>query len=200
MTDDWNDHADSWEDNSDVRRYASRAFASLDAHLDLCGENWQSKRVLDFGCGTGLLAEKIAPHVEEVVAVDTSEKMIAVLKAKKLRNVRAIHGNILTGDVPELENAFSGFDLICASSVCAFLPNYSGAVAVLAGLLSRGGQFVQWDWQRSGDDGFGLTEHQIRNALKAARLGSIRVERVFEFKSDEQTMPVLIGAGIRNTE
>ncbi len=200
MTHDWNDYADCWDDNSDVRRYANHAFASLHEHQDIRGKNWRSKRVLDFGCGTGLLAEKIAPHVEEVVAVDTSENMIAVLQAKNLRNVRAVHGDILAGNVPELENAFSGFDLICASSVCAFVPDYSGAVAVLAGLLNKGGHFVQWDWQASDGDGFGLTPHQMKAALEAARLGSIRVERIFEFKSDEQVMPVLIGAGVRNAE
>ncbi|WP_299951705.1 methyltransferase domain-containing protein [uncultured Ruegeria sp.] len=200
MTDDWNYYADGWDDNSDVRYYAGCAFASLDAHLDLCGKNWKSKRVLDFGCGTGLLAERIAPHVAEVVAVDTSENMIAVLNAKNLPNVRAVHGDILARDVREVETGFSGFDLICASSVCAFLPDYSGAVAVLAGLLNKGGQFVQWDWQASDDDGFGLTIHQMKTALDAARLGSIRVEQVFEINSDAQTMPVLMGAGIRSTE
>lgn len=200
MTDDWNDYADGWDENSDVRRYARRAFASLDDHLSLRGKDWRSKRVLDFGCGTGLLTEQIASHVEEVVAVDTSENMIVVLQEKQLHNVRAVHGDILAGDVPEVENGFSGFDLICASSVCAFLPDYSGAVAVLAGLLNKGGHFVQWDWQASDDDGFGLTLNQMKAALEAARLGSLRVERIFEFKSDEQIMPVLIGAGVRNTD
>ncbi|WP_299664626.1 methyltransferase domain-containing protein [uncultured Ruegeria sp.] len=200
MTDDWNDYADGWDDNSDVRYYASCAFASLDEHLDISGKNWRSKRVLDFGCGTGLLAEKIAPHVEEVVAVDTSENMIAVLQAKNLPNVRAVHGDMLAGNVQEVETGFSGFDLICASSVCAFLPDYTGAVAQLAGLLNKGGHFVQWDWQTPGDDGFGLTSHQMKTALEAARLGSIRVEQVFEINSDAQTMPVLMGAGIRSTE
>ncbi len=200
MTDDWNDYADGWDDNSDVRRYASRAFTTLDEHLDIRGKNWRSKRVLDFGCGTGLLAERIAPHVEEVVAVDTSENMIAVLQAKNLPNVRAVHGDMLAGNVQDLETGVPGFDLICASSVCAFLPDYNGAVAVLAGLLNKGGHFVQWDWQASDDDGFGLTLQQMKTALEATRLGSIRVERIFEFKSDEKVMPVLIGAGVRNTE
>ncbi len=200
MTDDWNDYADGWDDNDDVRRYASRAFTTLDEHLDIRGKYWRSKRVLDFGCGTGLLAEKIAPFVEEVVAVDTSENMIAVLQEKQLHNVRAVHGDILAGDVSGLENGFSDFDLICASSVCAFLPDYSGAVAVLAGLLNKGGHFVQWDWHASDDDGFGLTPNQMKAALEAATLGSIRVEQIFEFKSEEQVMPVLIGAGVRNTE
>ena len=57
MTDDWNDYADGWDDNSDVRRYANRAFASLDDHLNLRGKDWRSKRVLDFGCGFGFDAD-----------------------------------------------------------------------------------------------------------------------------------------------
>ena len=39
-------------------------------------------RVLDFGCGTGLLTEKIAPLVNEIVAIDSSPKMIEVLRKK----------------------------------------------------------------------------------------------------------------------
>ena len=200
MTDDWNDYADGWDDNSDVRLYATQAFAALDARVDMRGKNWQSSRVLDFGCGTGLLTEKIAPHVMEVVAVDTSDKMIAVLNEKNLRNVRAVHGDVLTGDIRDKGDWFSNFDLICASSVCGFLPDYGGAVTELADLLRKGGLFVQWDWQSSGSDGFGLTKHQIKEALTAAHLSSIRVEQVFEIETDAQTMPVLMGAGVRHTD
>ncbi|WIY24793.1 class I SAM-dependent DNA methyltransferase [Parasedimentitalea psychrophila] len=200
MTDDWNDYADGWDDNSDVKLYATQAFAALDAHVDMRGKNWQSSRILDFGCGTGLLTEKIAPHVMEVIAVDTSDKMIAILKEKNLCNVRAVHGDVLTGDIRDVGDWFSDFDLICASSVCGFLPDYSGAVTALAGLLRRGGQFVQWDWQSSGNDGFGLTEPQMRESLKAAHLSSIRVEQVFEIEADAQAMPVLMGVGVRHTD
>ncbi|WP_264210651.1 class I SAM-dependent DNA methyltransferase [Leisingera thetidis] len=200
MSDDWNDYADGWDGNSDVRHYANRAFAALDEDAGISGGGWQARRVLDFGCGTGLLSEKLAPHVKEVVAVDTSERMIAVLQDKALPNVRALHADILDGSAGGAGTGLSGFDLICASSVCSFLPDYGGAVAVLAGLLNRGGMFVQWDWLASGEDASGLTLQRVRDALGAAGLGSVRVEQAFEMGSGGQVMPVLTGVGFRAAE
>jgi SAM-dependent methyltransferase len=197
MTDSWNEHADGWDDNPAVNHYADQAFVSLNARFDMSGARWASGRVLDFGCGTGLLAEKIAPHVHEVIAVDTSDKMIAVLQGKGIRNITAIHGDILDHDFPVDARVFSDFDLIYASSVCSFLPDYPNAVAALARMLRPGGHFVQWDWLASGGDGFGLSGAQIRNALGGAQLRNIRVEPAFEIGAEGETLPVLIGAGTR---
>jgi predicted TPR repeat methyltransferase len=196
MTDIWNEHADSWDDNSDVKFYADQAFASLVATADICGQGWASKRVLDFGCGTGLLAQKVAPFVGELIVVDTSEKMIAVLENQHIPNVIAVHGDILATDHQCEADLQSGFDLIYASSVCGFLPDYEGAVLALARLLKVGGHFVQWDWRASDGEDFGLSENRIRNALQTAKFGSIRVEQAFSMETNEQTLPVLIGAGI----
>ncbi|NSY40827.1 class I SAM-dependent methyltransferase [Leisingera sp. ANG59] len=195
MSDDWNDYAEGWDGNSDVRRYADQAFAALDALAGITGGGWQEKRVLDFGCGTGLLSGKLAPHVREVVAADTSDRMIAMLKGKALSNVKALHTDILDGSAAR--EGLTGFDLICASSVCSFLPDYPGAAALLAGLLNSGGMFVQWDWLDRGAGSSGLTAQQVREALRDAGLGAIRVEQAFEMESRGQTMPVLMGSGLR---
>ncbi|WP_339744661.1 class I SAM-dependent methyltransferase [uncultured Maricaulis sp.] len=195
MTDSWNEYAEGWDDNPAVKHYANQAFVSLDARFDMSGASWKSKRVLDFGCGTGLLAEKIAPHVHELIAVDTSQKMIAVLNGKNLGNVTAVHGDILDKDFRIDGDWFSNFDLIYASSVCSFLPDYEHAVPALARLLRRGGHFVQWDWQASGGDGFGLSENQISAALNQAKLHDIRVGPAFTIDAEGESMPVLIGVG-----
>jgi len=196
MTDTWNEHADGWDNNPDVKFYANQAFASLVAITDICGPGWASKRVLDFGCGTGLLAQKVARYVGELIAVDTSEKMIAVLENKHISNVIAVHGDILATDHRCEVDFQSGVDLIYASSVCGFLPDYEGAMLALARLLRPGGRFIQWDWRASDGDDFGLSENRIRNALQTAKFGSIRVEQAFSIETDEQTLPVLIGAGV----
>ncbi len=39
--------------------------------------------VLDFGAGTGLISAYVAPRVNKIVAVDTSEAMLAALAAKQ---------------------------------------------------------------------------------------------------------------------
>jgi SAM-dependent methyltransferase len=194
MAEDWNDYADGWDDSSDVRLYADRAFASLVSTVDIRAPVWKSKRVLDFGCGTGLLAEKVAPYVGDLIAVDTSDKMIAVLERKKLDRVTALCGDILD-DALRARIGPSGFDLIYASSVCGFLPDYEKTVVSLARLLKPGGRFVQWDWLASGDDGTGLTMGRIERALGKAGLQSVQAGRAFSMAANGTDLPVLIGVG-----
>ena len=40
-------------------------------------------RIVDFGAGTGLLSERIAPFVEEIIAIDVSPSMIEKLRGKQ---------------------------------------------------------------------------------------------------------------------
>jgi len=62
------------------------------------------ERVLDFGCGTGLVGLNIAPFVKEVVGIDTSKKMVEKFnqKAKKL-NLNAF---ALCKDIFEVNEKF----------------------------------------------------------------------------------------------
>ena len=85
VEDPWAEQAPSWDSDPVVRAYADAAWSSLRAH----GEPRAGARVLDFGCGTGLLSERMAPHVAEVIAVDASPAMVAVLSEKRIPNVRA---------------------------------------------------------------------------------------------------------------
>lgn len=49
----WNDHADGWGENLDVKFCTDRAYASLVLMTDVRGSIWISKQMLDFGCGIG---------------------------------------------------------------------------------------------------------------------------------------------------
>jgi len=50
-------------------------------------EHIKNKRVLEFGCGTGLVGINLAPYAKSVKGIDTSEKMVEKFneKAKKLK-------------------------------------------------------------------------------------------------------------------
>jgi len=75
MSDSWDDYAEGWGSNADVILYSEKAYESLCEVL-----NPEGLTILDFGCGTGLLTEKLAQPSHRVVALDPSEKMISVLK------------------------------------------------------------------------------------------------------------------------
>ena len=193
MPESWDEHAESWDQDESVRLYADRAFASLIEHVGVRDSRWKNARVLDFGCGTGLLTEKLAPLVGEVVATDTSPKMIDVLRRKEISNVITICADIIEGCGPRSEVRLSNFDLIVASSVCNFLPDYEMAVQALSRALGPTGYFVQWDWLSASDDGFGLTVDSVHNAFKGARLRSIHVGRAFDVTIGGEEMPVVMG-------
>jgi predicted TPR repeat methyltransferase len=192
MTESWDDFADGWEKSADVIQYSEKAFESL---LNVVSP--EGLRILDLGCGTGLLAEKLAGSASQVVGIDPSEKMISELNKKKLQHVHAVNSE-LSDDLVRSNNLFlSKFDLVVASSVCAFLPDYENTVSLVKRILVQDGLFVQWDWLKSGEkDDFGLTEEEIESAFTAAGLKLHSVGKAFTMRGDQGLMPVLIGVAI----
>jgi predicted TPR repeat methyltransferase len=195
MDEHWEEHAKIWDADEDARFFADRALASLLEHVDLHGDAWKQRRVLDFGCGTGLLTERLAPLVKEVVAVDISPAMLDVLRNKQLDNVEVYCANIDDAAVRSAASWLAEFDLIVASSVCAFLPNYASTVGALARALNPGSFFVQWDWllPEEDDDDDGLTLANVESAFSNAGLAGVHVGRAFDVLFDADETPVLIG-------
>lgn len=189
MSDEWDEYAEGWDNNKDVVAYSEKAFISLLDTVSLKG-----MRVLDFGCGTGLLTEKISSLAKEVVALDTSEKMISVLANKNLPNVMIVRDEI-SGDLISESRLFSEkFDIIVASSVCSFLPELEKTLALLKLLLVPGGVFVQWDWLSNEENNdFGLSRKKIINAYDKAGLELVSLDQVFSVSGPDGDMPVLKG-------
>jgi len=63
-------------------------------------------RLLDFGAGTGLLTQRLAPFVEEIIAVDISPSMIAKLEEKKSAlpcRIETLRQDLTSGELPNLK-------------------------------------------------------------------------------------------------
>ena len=131
MTDnEWDEYAGGWDTNRSTTVYANFAFAELLKITELAALS-----VFDFGCGTGLLSERMSPEISHIVALDSSAKMIERLKQKALPNVFPI-AEFLTGDLIRRNSLMhQKFDLITASSVCAFLPDYKADLSLLRSIL-----------------------------------------------------------------
>ena len=116
MSENWDDHADGWDNNQGVNIYANKAFETLQNAVDINGLN-----ILDFGCGTSLLTEKMAAKANHIVALDPSEKMISVLSSKKLPNVTTLVKHLTATLIEENLLLSAKFDLIsCFISICLF--------------------------------------------------------------------------------
>lgn len=194
MSDSWDDYADSWDANPDVATYADKAFDSLCQVISLDG-----LKVLDFGCGTGKLTEKIADAAASVVGVDTSTKMIAVLRQKSIPNLTPLAGDISSVPITQHPALKGDFDLVVASSVCAFVDDFESTLLVLKSLLKDGGTFIQWDWQRSSSQAdFGFTIESITEAYANVGLELVRVTQAFSLPAEDGSMTVLMGIATKS--
>ena len=191
MSDSWDEYAQDWDVNPDAIKYSQLAFDSLSTQLNISGLN-----VLDFGCGTGLLTKKIAEIARSVVAVDSSTKMIDMLKDKKLANVNALACEISKDSISENSSLKSGFDLIVASSVCAFIPDFERTLADLKTLLNPEGIFIQWDWKCSEEEpDLGFNHEIITNTYLKVGLSVVKVTTEFSLTSEKGTREVIMGIG-----
>jgi predicted TPR repeat methyltransferase len=197
MNEDWDEHAKIWDQDEVAHFFADQALASLLEHVNLRHADWKHRHVLDFGCGTGLLSERVAPLVANIVAVDISPSMLDVLRKKNIPNVETHGVDINDDSVRSKAPWFGDFDLIVASSVCGFLPSYALTVELLAKALNPNGCFVQWDWllAEDGEDDDGLKISNVVAAFANAGLTCVRAERAFDIDFEGDASPVLIGVG-----
>ncbi|MBT3369771.1 MAG: class I SAM-dependent methyltransferase [Rhodospirillaceae bacterium] len=187
----WDEFAAEWDGNTATSAYADHAFAELAQVVDLAG-----LRVFDFGCGTGLLAERLSPHVSKVVALDGSSKMIEQLKLKALPNVFPIAGFLTASLMRRNTLLQTKFDLVTASSVCAFLPDYGAILQTLRSLLRSGGTYVQWDWLASEESTeTGFTKRRVRRAMAAAGFINIALTQPFTIEKFGDDTQVLMAVG-----
>ena len=91
------------------------------------------ERILDLGCGDGVLTEQIAAAGATVVAIDGSAEMIAAARARGL-DARAIDGQALAFE-PEFDAAFSN------AALHWMLDKHAVAAGVFRA-LKPGGRFV----------------------------------------------------------
>jgi SAM-dependent methyltransferase len=92
------------------------------------------RRVLEVGCGPGEAAERIATHGGEVEAIDISERMVELARA---RGVTA-----RVGDVQDLPFEDESFDAALAAWMLYHVPDVERGVAELARVLRPGGRLV----------------------------------------------------------
>ncbi len=168
MAHDWDEYAANWEKDPATHAFAQSVFEHLTKILSL-----QGKHILDFGCGTGLLSQRMSPFARDIVALDSSEAMIEELDRKELRNVEPVVDCLTRGLVAQHPAFRKQFDLVVASSVCAFLPNLQDVTDIIFTLVDEGGYFVHFDWLADGKSEIGLSTTEIESVLRNAGFSAV---------------------------
>ena len=106
------------------------------------------RRVLDAGCGGGLVARELAAAGAEVVGIDRSLGSLGVARRATPRRFRPAQGRL-----ERLPFADASFDAVVAADVLEHLPDLPAAVAELARVLRPAGSFLfdtvnrtPWSW------------------------------------------------------
>ncbi|MFV0553785.1 MAG: GNAT family N-acetyltransferase [Mangrovibacterium sp.] len=185
---DWDNYADTWEDTPGVKDFAQHCFLDITSRFKL-----QGLRVLDFGCGTGLLTELLAAAGAEIVAVDASTRMIEMLQQKQLPHVQCLVSELSATDLYNQPAFQQPFDLIVASSVLAFVPNQAEKLAQLKSLLKEDGKIMQWDWLKVEEQAdFGFFPEELEKLYAEAELNVINIGESFTVKSENGTFKALL--------
>ncbi|MGD8859633.1 MAG: class I SAM-dependent methyltransferase [Myxococcales bacterium] len=126
-----------YDDFSDwYERERGRGYHRLidDLEMDVVLPLTRGRRVLEVGCGTGLILSRLAEAADEAWGVDLSPGM---LQSARRRNL-----NVVLGSASALPFPDDSFDLVCSFKVLAHVPDIRAAVADIARVTRPGGQMI----------------------------------------------------------
>ena len=110
-------------------------------------------RVLDVGCGTGIVARRVASRLEaegSVIGLDANEGMLAVAEAAPAGSRPAIDWR--QGDATDLPFPDGAFDSVCCQQVLQFVSDPVAALREVRRVLAPGGRVAASVWRPLDDN------------------------------------------------
>ena len=105
----------------------------IDEHSPVAG-----KRLVDVGCGGGILAESLAQRGANVTGIDMGEAPLSVAKLHQIESGTEIDYRQSTAEqLAETEAA--NFDIVCCLEMLEHVPDPGAAIAACAALAKPGG-------------------------------------------------------------
>lgn len=108
--------------------------AWIDSHAQL-----QGKRVIDVGCGGGLLSEGMAALGAEVTGIDLSDKALGVARLHLYESGHKIDYRLIAAEAMA-DQAPGSFDHVTCLEMLEHVPDPASTIAACAKLVKPGGQ------------------------------------------------------------
>jgi len=126
-----------WDPNSEFRPLHEINPLRLDwiaGRVDLAG-----KKVLDVGCGGGILAEAMAARGAQVTGIDLGEKALKVAKLHLLESGRQVDYRHISAEALAQEMP-GNFDVVTCMEMLEHVPDPASTVQACAKLVKPGGE------------------------------------------------------------
>ena len=125
-----------WDPNSEFKplhEINPLRLAWIDQHVQLAG-----KKVLDIGCGGGILSESMAQRGADVTGIDLSDKALSVAKLHLLESGQKVNFQIISAE--EYAGQAGGtFDVVTCMEMLEHVPNPASTIAACSALVKPGG-------------------------------------------------------------
>ena len=99
------------------------------------------KRVVDVGCGGGILAESMAARGAEVVGIDLADKSLGVAKLHGLESGVAVDYRLIGAEALAAESP-ARFDVVTCMELLEHVPDPASTIQACAALAKPGGSVV----------------------------------------------------------
>jgi SAM-dependent methyltransferase len=146
-----------------------------------------SDRILDLGCGTGIVARKLRERLggaADITGLDASAEMIA--KARELAPELTWHeGNAMSLPFPD-----ASFELVVCQQMLQFVPDRAVALREIRRVLVRGGRLVLATWRPRHE----LALYEALGRVAERHLGAPNEKR-FALGDDGELRALLSDAG-----
>ncbi len=154
------------------------------------------ERVLDVGCGTGIVARKVAARIgsEHVVGLDLNPNMLAVARSVADKDGLAITWT--EGRAEELPYPDASFDLVLCQFALMFFADRSAALREMRRVVRDDGRVAIAVWE-------GLERHPFYETLHRVierRVGVSSLKDIFALGDAAELRTLLSGAGFRGVE
>jgi 2-polyprenyl-6-hydroxyphenyl methylase/3-demethylubiquinone-9 3-methyltransferase len=126
-----------WDPNSEFRPLHEINPLRL-AHIERLAGGLEGRRVLDVGCGGGILAEAMANRGAEVIGIDLAEKPLKVAMLHRLETGSRVDYRLVAAEALAAESPES-FDVVTCMEMLEHVPDPASIVRACARLAKPGG-------------------------------------------------------------
>lgn len=162
-------------------------------------------RVLEYGAGTGLVAQHLQSHVGPITLADTSAGMRDAIAAKIDSGALPAHARTWSVDLGADAPPDERFDLIATVQVLHHVPDVPTVLAAFAALTEPGGHLCIVDLEAEDGsfhgDGFGghhgFHRAELAAQLEAAGFGDVTFEHAYDLAKGGHDYPLFLAIATR---